>query len=56
MTVETTVADGETTDGDGMRLSLKETVPLGVDVATEATVLTDTTDSDGGGTGVIEES
>ena len=57
MTLETTVGDGETTDGDGMNVSLKETVPLGVDVATEATVSTDTTDGGGGGggTGVIKE-
>ena len=62
MTVTTTVGDGETADGDGMDVSLKETVPLGVDVATEATVSTDTTGGGGGGgsyggggTGVIEE-
>ena len=55
MTVTTTVGDGETADGDGMNVSLKETVPLGVDVATEATVPTDTTDGGDGNTGVIEE-
>ena len=43
----------ETADGDGMNVSLKETAPLGVDVATEATVPTETID--GGGTGVIEK-
>ena len=59
MTVETTVGDGETTDGDGMNVSLIETVPLGADVATEATVSAGTTDGGGGGggggTGVIEK-
>ena len=35
MTVETAVGDGETADVDGVSVTLKETVPLGVAVSFE---------------------